>query len=198
MAYSTVGTPDYIAPEIFIHQGYGQECDWWSLGTIMFECLVGWPPFCAEDAHETYRKIIHWPEFLYFPEEIALSREAEDLIRRFITSADQRIGRHGAEEIKAHPFFAGVDWDSLRKIEAPFKPQLKSMVDTSYFPTDELENVPDAPAVAAMRAAQQQGTVAAPGPGEETGLPFIGYTYKRLLVPLFLPFLLISLNKRQY
>ena len=89
-----------------------------------------------------------------------------------------RLGRNGAEEIKAHPFFAGVDWDSLRKIDAPFKPQLKSMVDTSYFPTDELENVPDAPAVAA--AAQQQGTLAPPAAGEETGLPFIGYTYKRL------------------
>ncbi|KAK6335503.1 Serine/threonine-protein kinase [Orbilia brochopaga] len=179
MAYSTVGTPDYIAPEIFIHQGYGQACDWWSLGTIMFECLIGWPPFCAEEAHETYRKIVNWQESLYFPEEIHLSPEAEDLIRNLITSADKRLGRNGAEEIKAHPFFAGVDWNSLRNIDAPFKPQLKSMTDTTYFPTDDLENVPDAPAVAAMRAAQQQGTLQPPGPGEETGLPFIGYTYKR-------------------
>ncbi|EWC48446.1 serine kinase CBK1 [Drechslerella stenobrocha 248] len=178
MAYSTVGTPDYIAPEIFIHQGYGQACDWWSLGTIMFECLIGWPPFCAEEAHETYRKIVNWQESLYFPEEIHLSHEAEDLIRSLITSADKRLGRNGAEEIKAHPFFAGVDWNSLRNIDAPFKPQLKSMTDTTYFPTDDLENVPDAPAVAAMRAAQQQG-LQPPGPGEETGLPFIGYTYKR-------------------
>ncbi|KAI5808730.1 kinase-like domain-containing protein [Peziza echinospora] len=175
-AYSTVGTPDYIAPEIFIHQGYGQECDWWSLGTIMYECLVGWPPFCAEDAHETYRKIVNWPETLYFPDEVQLSYEAEDLIRSFITSADKRIGRHGAEEIKAHPFFAGVDWNSLRSIEAPFKPQLKSITDTSYFPTEELENIPDAPAVAAIRA-QEDGS--APYASEETGLPFIGYTYKR-------------------
>ncbi|KAF3930422.1 Phototropin-2 [Dactylellina cionopaga] len=180
MAYSTVGTPDYIAPEIFIHQGYGQECDWWSLGTIMFECLIGWPPFCAEEAHETYRKIVNWQESLYFPEEIHLSHDAEDLIRQLITSADKRLGRHGAEEIKRHPFFAGVDWNSLRQVDAPFKPQLKSMTDTTYFPTDDLENVPDAPAVAAMRAAQAAGNVA-PAPGEETGLPFIGYTYKRFV-----------------
>ncbi|KAL7270254.1 Serine/threonine-protein kinase [Rhizina undulata] len=178
MAYSTVGTPDYIAPEIFLHNGYSQECDWWSLGTIMFECLVGWPPFCAEDAHETYRKIVNWQTQLYFPEEIQLSPEAEDLIRGLITSADKRLGRGGAEEIKAHPFFAGVDWDSLRKIEAPFKPNLSSITDTSYFPTDELENVPDAPAVAAMRAAQNQPNQPL-AIGEETGLPFIGYTYKR-------------------
>lgn len=97
-----------------------------------------------------------------------------------ITSADQRLGRHGADEIKAHPFFAGVDWNSLRSIDAPFKPKLQSITDTSYFPTDELENVPDAPAVAAMMA--QQNNNDAPLPGEEAGLPFIGYTYKRLYV----------------
>jgi len=48
----------------------------------MYECLVGWPPFCAEDAHETYRKIVNWPETLYFPDEVQLSYEAENLIRR--------------------------------------------------------------------------------------------------------------------
>lgn len=130
MAYSTVGTPDYIAPEIFLHNGYGQECDWWSLGTIMFECLVGWPPFCAEDAHETYRKIVNWQTQLYFPEEVVLSREAEDLIRRLVCGAGERLGRGGAEEIKRHPFFRGVDWDALRTIEAPFKPNLSSITDT--------------------------------------------------------------------
>jgi serine/threonine protein kinase len=86
MAYSTVGTPDYIAPEIFTAQGYTYLCDWWSVGAIMFECLIGWPPFCAEDTHETYRKIVNWQESLYFPEDIALGREAENLIRRYLSS----------------------------------------------------------------------------------------------------------------
>ena len=81
MAYSTVGTPDYIAPEIFLGQGYTYLCDWWSVGAIMFECLVGWPPFCAEDTHDTYRKIVNWRESLYFPDELTLGREAEDMIR---------------------------------------------------------------------------------------------------------------------
>jgi len=53
MAYSTVGTPDYIAPEIFSGHGYTFSCDWWSLGAIMFECMIGWPPFCAEEPHDT-------------------------------------------------------------------------------------------------------------------------------------------------
>jgi serine/threonine protein kinase len=82
-AYSTVGTPDYIAPEIFMQKGYGNECDWWSLGAIMFECLVGYPPFCSESTHETYQKIMNWQHYLVFPDDVHLSREAEDLVRRY-------------------------------------------------------------------------------------------------------------------
>ena len=48
LAYSTVGTPDYIAPEVFQQTGYDQTCDWWSLGVICFEMLIGYPPFCSE------------------------------------------------------------------------------------------------------------------------------------------------------
>lgn len=171
MAYSTVGTPDYIAPEIFIHQGYGQECDWWSLGAIMFECLVGWPPFCSETPQETYRKILNWQETLQFPDDIHLSPESEDLIRRLLTSAENRLGRHGgADEIKAHPFFRGVDWGSIREFNAPFIPKLSSITDTSYFPIEDLEQVPDAP----TPAPQQQG-----GKDSKEDLPFIGYTFSR-------------------
>ena len=83
-AYSTVGTPDYIAPEIFMQKGYGNECDWWSLGAIMFECLVGYPPFCSESTHETYHKILQWQHYLQFPDDVHLSREAEDLIKRSV------------------------------------------------------------------------------------------------------------------
>lgn len=102
MAYSTVGTPDYIAPEIFSGHGYSFSCDWWSVGAIMFECLIGWPPFCAEEPHDTYsfeahvyntlyrqtltddsyRKIVDWRNTLYFPDDIPLNREPENLIRR--------------------------------------------------------------------------------------------------------------------
>lgn len=65
-----------------MQKGYGYECDWWSLGAIMFECLVGYPPFCSESTHDTYQKIMQWQYHLAFPEDVHLSREAEDLIRR--------------------------------------------------------------------------------------------------------------------
>ncbi|XP_020597794.1 serine/threonine-protein kinase tricorner-like [Phalaenopsis equestris] len=58
LAYSTVGTPDYIAPEVLLKKGYGMECDWWSLGAIMYEMLVGYPPFYSEDPMSTCRKVI--------------------------------------------------------------------------------------------------------------------------------------------
>ncbi|CAG8554535.1 10341_t:CDS:2 [Diversispora eburnea] len=173
LAYSTVGTPDYIAPEIFLQQGYGQECDWWSLGAIMFECLVGYPPFCSENAHETYRKIINWRDQLYFPDDVHLSPEAEDIIRRLICAPEQRLGRHGGEEIKAHPFFTGVDWDTIRNIEAPFVPNLKSITDTSYFPTEDLEKIPEQPQTT------ERINTNVTGEYNQKDLAFVGYTYKR-------------------
>ncbi|TKY85548.1 hypothetical protein EX895_005710 [Sporisorium graminicola] len=166
LAYSTVGTPDYIAPEIFLQQGYGNECDWWSLGAIMFECLCGYPPFCSENAHDTYRKILAWRETLQFPDDIHLSPEAEDMIRRLITAPENRLGRNSATEIKDHPFFAGVDWSTIRQIDAPFIPQLKSITDTSYFPTEDYQDVPETPAGADI------------GVGSKD-LAFLGYTYRR-------------------
>ncbi|PKY05249.1 putative serine/threonine protein kinase [Aspergillus campestris IBT 28561] len=177
MAYSTVGTPDYIAPEIFNGQGYTYLCDWWSVGAIMFECLVGWPPFCAEDTTDTYRKIVNWRECLYFPDELILSRESESLIRSFLCDPDHRIGNDGgqfggATQIKNHPFFRGVVWDQLRNIRAPFEPRLSSNIDVSYFPIDEIPQED----TSAIHRAQAR---AMPDEQEaEMSLPFIGYTYK--------------------
>jgi len=164
LAYSTVGTPDYIAPEIFLQQGYGHECDWWSLGAIMFECLVGYPPFCSETTHETYQKIIHWQYHLAIPDDVHLSDEAVDMVRRLITGADRRMN---VEQIKSHAFFYGVDWNAIRQIDAPFVPRLRSITDTSYFPVEDLE---------------QGGTdeaAAADANDSSKDLAFLGYTFKR-------------------
>ncbi|PPQ78020.1 hypothetical protein CVT26_015812 [Gymnopilus dilepis] len=165
LAYSTVGTPDYIAPEIFMQKGYGKECDWWSLGAIMFECVVGYPPFCSENTHETYQKIMQWQKYLAFPDDIHLSREAEDIIQRLITSSDKRLN---VEQIKRHPFFYGVDWDIIRHVDAPFVPHLRSITDTSYFPTEELDQVPDDAGAKADIANKD--------------VAFLGYTFKRFSI----------------
>jgi len=73
-----------IAPEVFLMRGYGKECDWWSLGAVFFECLIGHAPFCSEEPGDTYNKIVDWPTWLGFPEDLHISLEAEDLIRRSV------------------------------------------------------------------------------------------------------------------
>ena len=84
LAYSTVGTPDYIAPEVFLQTGYDKSCDWWSLGVIMFEMLIGYPPFCSETPQETYNKIMNWRRTLEFPPEVPISRTAKKTIQRCV------------------------------------------------------------------------------------------------------------------
>jgi serine/threonine kinase 38 len=133
LAFSTVGTPDYIAPEVFGPKGYDELVDWWSAGVIMFEMLVGYPPFFSDDSSITCQKILHWKKTLAIPAEAKLSAEAIDLIEKLITDPDKRYGRNGAEEIKAHPFFDGFDWDGVRKSKAPFIPDVCDPTSAEHF-----------------------------------------------------------------
>jgi serine/threonine kinase 38 len=68
-----VGTPDYIAPEVFGPRGYDETVDWWSVGVILFEMLVGYPPFFSDDSSITCQKILHWKKTLVIPPEAHLS-----------------------------------------------------------------------------------------------------------------------------
>jgi len=141
LAYSTVGTPDYIAPEVLLKRGYGLEADWWSLGAVLFEMLVGYPPFYSDDPLATCRKIVGWRQHLRFPAECALSPEARDLIAGLMSDAEGRLGAGGggAAEIKAHPFFRGVDWSALERMEAPNVPRVDHELDTRNFEKFEEE-----------------------------------------------------------
>jgi len=140
-AYSTVGTPDYIAPEVFLQQGYGKECDWWSVGVILFEMLVGYPPFSSDTAQETYRKIMNWRQTLVFPDDAAVSPAARDLIEKLLCDQTHRLGYESVEEIKTHPFFKGFDWENIRAQKAPVIPELDSEIDARYF--DEINEEPE-------------------------------------------------------
>ena len=131
--YSCVGTAYYVAPEVLNKNGYGPEIDWWSLGCIFFEMLFGYAPFCSKDTNEVCYKVLHWNKFLEFPNNIKISNEAEDLIRKLINFDNVRLGKNGAQEIKKHPFFNNFDWDNVLKLTPPFIPDLKSDFDVKYF-----------------------------------------------------------------
>ena len=133
IAFSTVGTPDYIAPEVFEQNGYGNEVDWWSVGIIFFEMIIGYPPFFSDSPGDTCKKIIKWKENFSIPKDANISENAKSLILKLIKPYNKRLGKNGVEEIKAHPFFNGMDWDNIRNIKAPFIPDLKSNYDTKYF-----------------------------------------------------------------
>eukprot|EP00479_Gromia_sphaerica_P004329 TRINITY_DN15096_c0_g1_i1.p1 TRINITY_DN15096_c0_g1~~TRINITY_DN15096_c0_g1_i1.p1 ORF type:complete len:234 (-),score=42.19 TRINITY_DN15096_c0_g1_i1:220-852(-) len=89
--HSVVGTPDYIAPEVFGAAGYGFECDWWSLGIIMYEFLCGSPAFYSDDQEKTCKKILNWERNLFFPPDLNLSDEAIDIMQKLICNAEDRI-----------------------------------------------------------------------------------------------------------
>ena len=131
--YSCVGTAYYVAPEVLNKRGYGPEVDWWSLGVILFEMLVGYVPFCSKETYEACYKVLNWKKYLKIPDTARMSREAEDLIFKLINSPKKRLGANGAEEIKSHPFFYGFNWDNILNIKPPFIPFLRNEYDTSYF-----------------------------------------------------------------
>ncbi|KNA11051.1 hypothetical protein SOVF_138790 isoform A [Spinacia oleracea] len=169
LAYSTVGTPDYIAPEVLLKKGYGMECDWWSLGAIMFEMLVGYPPFYSDDPMTTCRKIVNWRTHLKFPEEAKISPEAKDLISKLLCNVNQRLGSNGADEIKVHPWFDGIDWKRIYQMEAAFLPEVNDELDTQNFEKFD-------------EADFQSQSTSKTGPWRKMlsskDLNFVGYTYK--------------------
>ena len=176
LAFSTVGTPDYIAPEVLLKKGYGTECDWWSVGAIMYEMLVGYPPFYSEDPMSTCRKIVNWRQHLRFPAECQLSEEAKSLVRGLLCDVDQRLGTRGTADLKAHAFFEGVDWQRIYEGPAAFVPVVEHPLDTQNFETFEEEEPANgaggsAPGKAPTRKSSTAGA-------RTKDVNWIGYTFK--------------------
>ncbi|KAI7743518.1 hypothetical protein M8C21_010100 [Ambrosia artemisiifolia] len=139
---SVVGTPDYLAPEILLGVGHGATADWWSVGVILFELLVGIPPFNAESPQQVFANIMNrdipWPKV---PDE--MSYEAYDLINQLLTENPvQRLGATGSAEVKTHPFFRNIHWDTLARQKATFIPSAEAL-DTSYFMSRYIWNPED-------------------------------------------------------
>ncbi|KOC68176.1 Microtubule-associated serine/threonine-protein kinase 2 [Habropoda laboriosa] len=130
------GTPEYIAPEVILRQGYGKPVDWWSMGIILYEFLIGCVPFFGDTPEElfahTVNDDIEWPDEDDWP----VQPEAKDIITALLQQSPRdRLGTGGSHEVKEYPYFYGVNWNSLLRQKAEFVPQLVNDEDTSYFDT---------------------------------------------------------------
>ncbi|MCJ1387354.1 hypothetical protein MMC18_000197 [Xylographa bjoerkii] len=137
------GTPEYLAPELLLGQGYTKTVDWWTLGVLLYEMLTGLPPYYDENTNEMYRKILSEP--LHFPGPEIVPPTAKDLLTQLLDRRpERRLGANGASEIKAHPFFHSIDWRKLlqRKYEPTFKPNVTDALDTANFDREFTSEAP--------------------------------------------------------
>ncbi|NXX11861.1 PKN2 kinase, partial [Podargus strigoides] len=128
------GTPEFLAPEVLTDISYTRAVDWWGLGVLIYEMLVGESPFPGDDEEEVFDSIVNdevrYPRFL--------SSEALSIIRKLLRKCPERrlgAGEKDAEEIKIQAFFKEIDWDALfaRTLKPPFVPTVRDPTDVSNF-----------------------------------------------------------------
>jgi serine/threonine protein kinase/CRP-like cAMP-binding protein len=151
--FTVCGTPDYMAPEVILSRGHGMPVDWWAIGVLLFEMVSAITPFFGNEAMDIYENVLahETVDDLQFPDDVAWSPEAKDLIRQLVhPKKNKRLGIRypGVAGVKKHPFFRKFDWDSLAKVKMvpPIMPQIVDMSkytqgNITYDP--KLFNVPD-------------------------------------------------------
>jgi RAC serine/threonine-protein kinase len=131
------GTPEYLAPEVLEDNDYGRAVDWWGVGVVMYEMMVGRLPFYNRDHDILFELILM--EDVRFPKTI--SSEAKDFLSKLLIKipADRLGGGpEDADAVKTHPFFNSINWSDLdkKRVTPPFKPQVVSETDTRYFDSE--------------------------------------------------------------
>lgn len=137
-AKSLCGTAEYLSPEILQRQGHGKATDWWSFGAIIYEMLVGLPPFYSKDREKLYQNIKYAEPKLDYD---FLSEEAKDLCAQLLQKdPTKRLGSSeaDAEDIMMHPWFSCIDWAKIssKVLAPPYKPQLDGSDDVKHFPPE--------------------------------------------------------------
>jgi serine/threonine protein kinase len=142
-----------MAPEVLTASGHDQRCDWWSVGVILYEMVVGCPPFYADDPAETQNKVINYVHYLRIPADRRLSAGVCALIHQLCCDKDARLGACGdAAEVKTHEWFAGVNFENIRNTNAPHRPTILHATDTQNFDAVQTPSDEAAAAIAAAAA----------------------------------------------
>lgn len=141
LTFTMCGTPEYYSPEMIKKSGYNKSTDFWCLGILLYEMLIGCTPFIDSDPLKIYKKINQGK--ILFPNKI--DKNAKFIIRHFL-DADQhkRLGctKNGIGDIVDEPFFQDFDWKNLlyKNLEAPFIPEVNGHLDTSNYKKIEDKN----------------------------------------------------------
>uniref|UniRef100_A0A8D2J7S3 Citron Rho-interacting kinase n=1 Tax=Varanus komodoensis TaxID=61221 RepID=A0A8D2J7S3_VARKO len=169
----SVGTPDYMAPEVLMvlngdgRASYGPECDWWSLGVVAYEMIYGKSPFTEGTSTKTFNNIMNFQRFLKFPKDVKVSNEFLDLMQSLLCGQKERLDYEG---ICCHPFFSTIDWNCICNSPPPFVPTIKSDDDTSNFDEPE-KNSRFVPPVCQLSPAGFSGE----------NLQFVGFSFIKAL-----------------
>ncbi|XP_071967989.1 microtubule-associated serine/threonine-protein kinase 3-like [Engystomops pustulosus] len=127
------GTPYYIAPEVILRKGYGRPIDWWSLGIILHQFIVGHVPFRGKNAKKVYEEIVN-DEIVWEFKNDAPPPEVQDVITELLRkNPAHRLGTGGATEIKVHPFLVDINLEDILSQTPEYVPQIMSEMDTSCF-----------------------------------------------------------------
>jgi len=138
-----VGTPEYVAPEIISCAGHNITADWWSFGVLIYEMIVGIPPFYDQNVNLMYELIQRGK--LKFPVKSPVSDDAKDIITKLLDrDPTRRLGAQGFNEIKNHPFFAPIDWVALeaKRLPTPFTPRITDPLQVENFDREFTDEAP--------------------------------------------------------
>eukprot|EP00358_Blepharisma_japonicum_P004374 CAMPEP_0202948448 /NCGR_PEP_ID=MMETSP1395-20130829/13384_1 /ASSEMBLY_ACC=CAM_ASM_000871 /TAXON_ID=5961 /ORGANISM="Blepharisma japonicum, Strain Stock R1072" /LENGTH=231 /DNA_ID=CAMNT_0049650515 /DNA_START=319 /DNA_END=1014 /DNA_ORIENTATION=+ len=130
------GTIEYIPPEVINHDIHNKQVDYWGLGVVLYEMLMGLPPFVALNKKLLVEKILTEEPRL----GSSMSEDAKDLILRLLKK-DPKERPSQISEIKSHKFFSGLDWDHLLEKSWDVPTKSKDLVKTSYI--SEISNDED-------------------------------------------------------